>query len=120
MHLDRDIGQPGSDEYLTDSDIGLKPSQSLGSRLVQVDSTTLGSALNRTNQPLTRESLVERHDLDPKDPETAALLDRILDLRDVAKIKSFLHAIADRNIAAFKKARQSGNGTSPQQELQNP
>lgn len=123
MQQDRDTGQSFLEPYAAVSDIDPQflEQPDLTGQNGQINVANLRTAIRRTNDaPLTRELLVERHDLDPNDPETAKLLDRILDLRDRAKIKEHLSAIAANHIEKFKKARQNGNGTSPLQELQNP
>ena len=97
MHQDRDYGQPTPDEYIPGRD-------TQDNRLLQT-----GDTHNLViNKPVTRDSLIAQHGLDPNDQEVSSLLDRILDLRDIARIKSFLPAIADRYVATFKSARRNG------------
>ncbi len=114
MHSDRDYGQQTSDGHIPGSGADLQPSTTPDSQLPRAS----GIHALIINEPVTRDSLIEKHKLDPNDPEVSSLLDRILDLRDAARIKGFLPVIAARHIAAFRSRRQ--DGTNPQQEPQNP
>ena len=113
MHLDRDSGQPTPSEHIIGSGNDHQPSPAPDNQLLQASNSTRVLIIDK---PITRESLIEQHELAPNDPEISSLLGRILDLRDIARITNFLPAIAAKHIAAFKSARQNGNGQTPIEE----
>jgi hypothetical protein len=66
-------------------------------------------------QHLTRDNLIQRHELDDTDPSVCTLLDQIEALRDTAVVPDFVPIIAHKKIADFKRSRQSGNEATIQE-----